>query len=196
MGLHEIGSGDGGYTKFTEGDNALVTLQNLELDDGEYQGQQYYQLAMVFEAVNENDYDEHGRIPAWPSSKLTVTDSDEHTSDLAKMLEKAGVLRDVLEEVLPEGSDPSSVLNGDARWQADTEEENEALGKAVASALKGKVLRVGTKHNASGEYSKVDSIYSLADEDPFSEESGSDDDAESEENVLFSSDGDEGDAAE
>lgn len=182
-----MGSGDGsGYTKFNQGDNALVKIQNLEPDTapegGEYGGGQL-QLKMVFDAVSEIDDDESGRLPYWPNSKITISESDEHKSALGRLLVNAEILEDVLSDLGFSDEEVEMVVDGDARWEAEDRDENVELAKAVATHLKAVVLRVGTKQNNSGEYSKVDKVYGLADSDPFDDESvsGSSDESEQEE---------------
>lgn len=186
MGLHDIGDDSAGYARFQKGDNAYIKISQLEPDRDQYQGEEYFQLAMEFDAVNESDPEEQGTVPGWFSSKVTVRDSEEHTSNLAKMLQAAGVLRDVLSDVLEDSDAVAKVLNGEARWEAETESENEAVGKAVASALQGKVLRAGTKHNSTGEYSIVKSVYGEVGEDPFAGEDVEEDGRE----ALFDDEGD------
>lgn len=172
-----------GYTAFDSGDNAIVKISDITCELGSYQGSEYYQLHFVFDAVNELDEDDRGRIPAWMSSKVTVQESDTHTSDLAKMLMEADAVDEVVDGLHEDGVfdaalededvpfDSWSELreaildeDSDPNFEAETDEENRLLGKAVAQALKGKVFRVSTDHNSSGEYSKVDKVNKLMQE--------------------------------
>lgn len=201
IGFEDFGNSDT-YLKLNQGDNALVKISQLDPEPTEYQGEEGFQLAMEFDAVKESDRSERGTIPGWVRSKITISDSDEHTSDLGKMLQAAGVLRDVLEDLGADHDTVSAVLDGDRRFVAENDEENAEVAKAVANNLSGVVLRVGTTQNQSGDYSKVDKVYSTSDEDPFDdsgeeddassdEGSGSDESGDDEEEVLFSEDDDE-----
>lgn len=185
MGFKDMNSGDSDFVKFREGDNAIVQLSQLDVDTGNYQGDEYQQLYMRFDAVNETDESQKGVVPGWFSSKITVRDSDEHTSSLAKLLEEAGVLRTVLSEVVEDLGAESDfvdrVIEGDTRFIAEDHDENVALAKAVASALKGKNLRVGTSLNSSEDYSVVKSVHGLS-------EGSSDSDDEDDKEVVFPED--------
>lgn len=196
MGLKSIDS-DGGYAKFGKGDNAFIRVKeiNPETEPESYQGDEYFQIEFKFDAVNEADTTQRGEIPAWITSKLTVTDSEEHTSNMAKLLQSAGVLEDVLLELLGEEELVDMVINGEERWEADNAEENQKLGKAIVPHLKDKVVKTGTKHNAKGDYSIAKDFYGPGDEDVFEdsedseEESGEDSDSGS--NTIFDSGEDE-----
>ena len=166
-----------GYKAFDSGDNAEVKISNIVCELGSYEGSEYYQLKFVLDAVNELDEEDRGRIPSWNSSKITVTDSDTHTSDLAKVLMEAEVLDQVLDDLNDEGLFEFPVKNEDGdvvyedfedfkdelldpeasvNFEAETDKENRILGKAVAKRLQGKVFRASTDLNKSGEYSKVE----------------------------------------
>lgn len=172
-----------GYKAFDSGDNAVVKISNIVCELGSYEGSEYYQLKFILDAVNELDEEDRGRIPSWNSSKITVTDSDTHTSDLAKVLMEAEVLDQVLDDLNDEGlfefpvkTDPEDedeepkviyedfsefkeeLLDPEAsvNFEAETDKENRILGKAVAKRLQGKVFRASTDLNKSGEYSKVE----------------------------------------
>jgi len=173
MGFENLDSGNGtGYAQFREGDNANAKIKTVEPSPNDFEDASCeYQLDMEFEAVVETDHDSRGDIPLWPNSLITIRESYEHTSKLGKLLMKAGVVRDVLSELGADSDTVDKVMSGDDRFIAENPDENEALAKAVAKSLKSEVLRVGTKHNNGGDYSKVDSFHGLADEDPFSEDS-------------------------
>ena len=174
MGFDDVSDGEG-YVKFNKGTNILGRIQNIDQGTDSYQGDEYYQLELAFNAVPEQGGEE-GRIPAWITSKITVRDSEEHTSNLAKLLQAAGVLRPVVQDLVAELDADESlidlVVSGDKRFEAESESENIALMKAVATHIDGKVLRMGTKWNSSEDYSVVKDFYGLSDSDPFSADEG------------------------
>lgn len=185
MGVKDMGNDGDEFVSFREGDNAIVEISQLEVDTGSYQGDEYKQLAMEFDAVNESDKDQSGIIPGWFTSKITIAETDEHKSALGKLLSKAGVLEEVVSDVVDDSSVVEAIIDGEKRFVAETDDENESLGMAVASALDGKKLRVGTSLNSSGDYSVVKSVHGLA------EDEGNDND--SDEEVLFDEESEEED---
>ncbi|SDX28402.1 hypothetical protein SAMN05443574_12439 [Haloarcula vallismortis] len=170
-----MSDGEGGFHLFDKGKNAYIKIHGLEPDTGQYQGNEYQQFQMVFDAVSETDSEDVGRIPFYPSSKITIQDTAEHTSDLGKLLRAAGILEDVLSELLESEEDVEAVVEGDARYVAENHEENVELGQAIAQHLKDKVLVAGTKLNNENDpdYSLVKDPHRLADSDPFSGGDGS-----------------------
>jgi len=176
MGFQEISDGEG-YTTFGKGENVLARVANIDHDLDEYQGSEYYQLELVFDAVSETS-DEQGRIPAWLSSKITIQDSEEHTSSLGKLLTAAGILDDVLKELGADADLIEKVRDGDERFEAENEDENVALMQAVAKHIGDAVIRTGTGHNSSGEYSVAKDFYESVDEDPFKESDDADEAAD------------------
>ena len=205
MGLIED-ENDGGYVAFKNGDNAIVKPKEIKQKEpsgtGQYDNNDY-QLEFIFNAARENDTSEQGIIPGWLNSRITVSDSD-HTSHLAKLLQSVNALEDVLKE-LTNGNEAAveKVLSGDARFVAESDSENTRLMKAVAQNISDHVFRVGTTHNKSGDYSKVDDIYEAADEDPFAETENSDEETDSaeesdseEKDVLFDEDDETPDTVE
>ena len=196
MGLIE-NDNSGGYILYDNGDNAIVKPKEIDSKKPSKNGQfeSGYQLHIEFDSVKERDHSEAGVLPAWLNSKITIAETDDHTSDLAKLLRSAGVLEETVSELVG-GNEASveKVVSGSSRYEVESDEENLELMKAVSKSISGKVFRVGTKQNKNGEYSKVDDVYGVADSDPFdsdasdsSEEDGSDEDG-----VLF----DEGDEPE
>jgi len=182
MKIEDMGS----TLDFDKGDNALVKLQNLELDEGEYDGSTYKKLALVFEAVNEDDHSVKGTLPFWPSSRITIADTEEMSSALGKMLVASEQTEDVVSKLIDNPEMVNAVVSGDKRLEAESDEDNEALGKALASALKDKVFRVGVtkKSGKNGDYWKIKEFYKEVDEDPFdqsSQETSSEESEESEE---------------
>jgi hypothetical protein len=175
MGFEEVSSSSG-YTNFGKGANLIIKPQKIEHDRGEYQGEEYFQLHFVFDATPENGGD-LGRAPAWLSSKITLKESDEHTSGLGKFLRAAGT--DVLEAVLVDlGADEALVREvkaGEERWVAESKEENIELVEALAKNIEGVVLRAGSKLNSSDEYSVVKEFYERVETDPFPDEDEADD---------------------
>lgn len=191
MGFETLDDNDGeGFAKFRQGDNVIATLKQIKPEKDSYEGQEYRQLAMRFDAVNETDESKQGVIPGWFNSKITIKESDEHTSFLGNLLEKAEVLDEVLERLGADEETIEAIKDGSKRFTAETSDENEALGKAVAKALKGVELRAGTKHNSSEDYSMVKSVHGLAKEEESSEDEdnrqdvilGGDDEDDSQEN--------------
>lgn len=167
MGFNEIeGDGEGGYSLFEDGDNAIAKLSRVECDVSTYQGEfQGYELELRFDAVEEVQEEDEGVLPLWPNSKITVADSEQLTSNLAQVLKKAGVTRDVLQELGADEGTVDAVLRGDINYEAESTDENEELAKAVMKHLGGVVLRVSTKQrtDADGEpsYSQVDRVLGL-----------------------------------
>lgn len=178
MALKSMSDGEGGFHLFDKGKNTFIKIYRLDPDTGSFQGNDYQQFKMIFDAASETDVSEQGRIPFYPSSKITITDSAEHTSDLGKLLKAANILEDVLSEILDSGENVQSVVSGENRYVADNADENEELGKAIAKHLNDKVLIAGTKFNSEDDpaYSMVNEPHRLADKEPFSE-----DDSDSEE---------------
>ena len=198
MGLIE-NDNDGGYVLYDNGENAIAKPKEIDskLPSTNGQFESGYQLHIEFDSVNERDDSESGVLPAWLNSKITIAETDDHTSDLAKLLRSAGVLEDTVSELVA-GNEAAieKVVSGKARYEVESEEENLELMKAVSKSISDRVFRVGTKQNKNGEYSKVDDVYGAADRDPFSseefEESEEESDESAEEGVLF----DEGDEPE
>lgn len=167
MGIDTLSDGEG-YTAFDSGDNAIVKISTITCDLGSYDGDESYQLKFVFDAEEEVDGEE-GRIPAWMNSKITIRESDNVTSSLAKFLLEADAVQEVLDSLAEDGvfdgvedMEPEEVVQGildkELKFEAETDDENIALGKAVGKALQGKVFRASTDLNSSGEYSKVEKI--------------------------------------
>lgn len=175
MGFEEVSS-NSGYTDFGKGANLIIKPQKLEHDRGEYKGEEYFQLHFVFDAVPENG-GEQGRAPAWLSSKITIKESDEHTSGLGKFLQAAEKLEPVLRDLGASDELIQEIKDGDERYIAKSEDENRELMEALAKNIDGVVLRAGSKLNSNGEYSVVKEFYEIVDNDPFA---NADDDAESE----------------
>jgi len=169
MGFDDISEGEG-YAKFDQGANVLGRISNIDYDEDSYQGNDYKQLEMEFNAVHETER-EKGTVPAWISSKITLRDSDEHTSNLAKLLDAAGVLRSAVQQLVEDlGADDEyvdKVVSGEKRFEAKTEEENIALAKAVANHIDGVVLKMGTEWNKGEDYSVVKNFYESVDVDRF-----------------------------
>lgn len=198
MGIETLDDNDGeGFAKFRQGDNAIIKLKQIKPEKDSYEGQEYRQLAMRFDAVNETDESEKGILPGWFNSKITIQESEEHTSALGNLLEKAGVLDEVLESLGFEEETAKNIKEGSKRFTAENSDENEALGKAVAKALKGVRLRAGTKHNSGSDYSIVKSVHGLADQEESeeeveeSEEDEDKKDSDSGDDVIFDDDDDE-----
>lgn len=168
MGFEDVNSGEG-FTKFGKGANLLIKPDSIDHSRGQYQGDEYRQLDLVFQAVPENGGD-LGRVPAWPTSKITIGESDEHTSKLAQLLTTAGVLEDVLRELGADDDLVAAIEAGDKRYEAKDEDENRELMQAVAKHIGGKVLRAGSKWNGEADYSKVTEFYELSETDPFSDD--------------------------
>jgi len=167
MGFKELDNdGEGGYSLFNDGDNAIAKLSKIEVDVSTYQGEfQGYELELRFDALEEVDEDDSGTIPYWPNSKITIADTEQHTSNLAKLLQVAGVTRDVLEELGASDEVVSAVLSGDQNFEADTVEENQELAQALLKYLPETVFRVSTKQRQDGDgeptYSQVDRVLEL-----------------------------------
>jgi len=197
MGFETLDDNDGeGFAKFREGDNAIIELKQIKPEKDSYEGEEYRQLAMRFDAVLETDEDEVGVIPGWFNSKVTIKESDEHTSFLGNLLEKAEVVDQVLGELGADEETIEAIKAGEQRFTAEDSDENEALGKAVASALKGVRLRAGTKHNSGGDYSIVKSVHGLAHQEESEEEVEEEDngeDSDSGDDVILNDDEDEDD---
>jgi len=141
MGFEKLEDSDGdGFAKFRQGDNAIIELKQIKPEKDSYEGEEYRQLAMRFDAVNETDVSETGVIPGWFNSKITIKESDEHTSFLGNLLEKAEVVDEVLEKLGADSDTIEATKDGDERFTAKNHEENEALAKAVAKVLKGLFL--------------------------------------------------------
>lgn len=172
----------GSALEFDKGDNALVKLQNLEMDTNEYEGDIYRSLDLTFKAVKENDHSVEGTLPFWPSSKVTIADTEEMSSALGKMLVQSEEAENILAELVGNDEIANAIANGDKRWEAETDEENEALGKAVAQFLSEKVFRVGVKikEGKNGDYPVIKEFYKTVDEDPFDEPDSDDADSEDE----------------
>jgi hypothetical protein len=168
MGFEDVNSGDG-YTQFEKGTNVLIKPAELDHGQDSYQGEEYYQLEFVFDAVPENG-GEQGRVPAWLTSKITIGDSEEHTSNLGKLLRTTGILDDVLKDLGADDDLVAAIKAGDKRFEATNDEENEHLMQAVAKAIGGIVLRAGTKWNSGEEYSVAKDFYGVSDEDPFADD--------------------------
>ena len=166
MGFEDVNSGEG-FTKFGKGANLLIKADSIDHSQGSYQGDEYQQLDLVFVAVPENG-GEQGRAPAWPTSKITIGESDEHTSKLAQLLTTAGVLEDVLRDLGADDDLVTAIEDGDKRYEAQDDGENQELMQAVAKHLGGVVLRAGSKWNGDEEYSKVTDFYERSEQDPFS----------------------------
>lgn len=170
MGFNTIeNDGQGGYSLFDDGDNVLAKLSKIECDVSTYQGEfQGYELELRFDALEEVDEERDGMIPYWPNSKITVADTEQHTSNLAKLLEVAGVTRDVLEELGADSDTVDAVLRGDTNFEAESVDENQALAQAVLKHVAGKVFRVSSKQrvDSDGEatYSQVDRVLGLKDD--------------------------------
>lgn len=168
MGFESVNSGDG-YTKFDKGANLYVQADDIDDDKDSYQGDEYFQLVFQFNAVPENG-GEPGRVPAWITSKITIGDSAEHTSKLAQLLDAAGIIEDVLRELGADDTLVEDVLAGEERYEAKTRDENMTLKAAVAKHLGKTTLRVGSKYNASEEYSVVKDFYETVETDPFADD--------------------------
>ena len=188
MGFEKLDDNDGeGFAKFRQGDNAYIKLKQIKPEKDSYEGQDYQQLAMRFSAQKEGDSQQQGTLPGWFNSKITIKESEEHTSALGNLLDKAEVLDEVLEDLGADEETIEAIKNGEERFTAENSEENQELGKAVASALKGVVLRAGTKHNSSSDYSIVKSVHGLAEDG--SELEDSDDETTDEESEESEDDG-------
>jgi len=195
MGFETLDDNDGeGFAKFREGDNAIIQIKQIKPEKDSYEGEEYRQLAMRFDAVLETNQEEGGVIPGWFNSKITIKESDEHTSFLGNLLDKAEVVDQVLGELGADDETIEAIKSGNQRFTAENSDENEALGKAVAKALKGKKLRAGTKQNSGGDYSIVDAVHGPADDsDEQSEQEESEDkESDSGDDVIFDDDDDEG----
>lgn len=155
----------GGYALFDNGDNAIAKPSKIAVDSSTYRGDRTFEIRVEFEAVEELDEEKRGTIPYWPNSKITVKEDSDWASDLAKLLQAAGVVEDVLEELGAPEDKIEEIMNGEGNFQAESEEENQELCKAVAKHLPGSVLRVSTVHNSSDDpdYSKVEKVYGLKD---------------------------------
>jgi hypothetical protein len=194
MGFETLDDNDGeGFAKFREGDNAIIQLKQIKPEKDSYEGEEYRQLAMRFDAVLETDDEEVGVIPGWFNSKVTIKESDEHTSFLGNLLEKAEVVDQVLGELGADDETIEAIKAGEQRFTAEDSDENEALGKAVAKALKGVSLRAGTKHNSGSDYSIVKSVHGLADQEDGEEEKEEDESEESDsgDDVILEDDDDD-----
>lgn len=167
MGFNTIeNDGSGGYSLFEDGDNAVAKLSKIECDISTYQGEfQGYELELRFDAVEEVDEETEGVLPYWPNSKITVADTEQHTSNLAKLLQVAGVTEDVLRELGADDDTVRAILGGDANFDAESVDENQELAQALLKHLAGKVFRVSTKQrtDSDGEptYSQVDRVLGL-----------------------------------
>lgn len=169
MGFETVSSGEG-YTKFGKGANLLIQAYNIDDGKDSYQGEEYFQLVFGFNAIPENG-GETGRVPAWITSKITIGDSDEHTSKLAQLLQAAGILEDVLRELGADDDLVAAVLAGEERFEAKTREENLSLKEAIAKHLGKTTLRAGSKFNSKEEYSVVKDFYEAVAENPFDDPS-------------------------
>lgn len=179
MGFQEVSNGEG-YIKFGKGENVLARVANIDHGRDEYQGNEYFQLEFVFDAVGETSDDE-GRIPAWIASKITIQESEEHTSRLGKLLQAAGILEDVLHELGADEERVQAIEDGEERFEAETQDENLALMEAVAKHIDDRVIRAGTGHNSKGEYSVAKDFYEEADENPFDDVEEEDEDVDEDE---------------
>lgn len=195
MGIHDIQSdGEGGYALFEDGDNVIGKPSKISCDVSTYQGEfQGYEIEIGFEAVEEVDEEDRGRIPYWPNSKITIQDNEELTSNLAKLLEIAGVTEDVLSELGYGDEVVEAVVNGEKNFSADSVEENQDLAEALVKHLGGKVFRISTKQrsNSDGEptYSMVNRIVSISDKEDLFDDSGVDIDvSHPDHNAISSSD--------
>lgn len=192
MGFEEVSS-NSGYTDFGKGANLIIKPQKLEHDRGEYKGEEYFQLHFVFDAVPENG-GEQGRAPAWLSSKITIKESDEHTSGLGKFLQAAEKLEPVLRDLGASDELVQEIKDGDERYIAKDEDENRELMEAIAKNIDGVVLRAGSKLNGNEEYSVVKEFYEIVDNDPFA--NADEDGAESESESADDEDSDDDDVSE
>jgi hypothetical protein len=170
MGFKRLDNdGEGGYSLFNDGDNAVAKSSKIEVDVSTYQGDfQGYELELRFDAVEEVNEETRGVIPYWPNSKITIADTEQHTSNLAKLLQVAGITEDVLKDLGASDEMVSAVMSGEQSFRAESSEENEALAKALLKHLPGKVFRVSTKQrqDSDGEatYSQVDRVLGLKDD--------------------------------
>lgn len=181
MGVKTIDS-NGGFAKFGKGDN--VYLKPAQIDTGYNDYQDEPQLECTFLAV-PTDGGEQGQIPGYLSSKITIQEDDNFSSNLGKLLIAADKLEAVLADLGLDDETIEAIKNGEMRYEAETESENTDLYSAVVthlSQLNGFVVKGGTKYNKGEDFSKVNDIYGRVDEDPFAETGDaaeSDSDAES-----------------
>ena len=82
MGFEDVNSGEG-FTKFGKGANLLIKADSIDHSQGSYQGDEYQQLDLVFEAVPENGGDpgvsQRGRPRRSRSGKATSTRRSSHS---------------------------------------------------------------------------------------------------------------------
>lgn len=171
MGFNELSNdGEGGYALFEDGDNVIAKPSKISCDVSTYKGDfQGYEIMIDFDAVEEVDEEDRGRIPYWPNSKITIQDNEELTSNLAKLLKIAGVTEDVLRDLGADDELVESVKSGGTNFSADSVDENQELAKALVKHLGGKVFRISTKQRSDSDgeptYSMVDRVVSISDKE-------------------------------
>lgn len=208
MGFDDLDDeGDGGFTLYDKGENVYLKLSQIIPKENNYYDstkedsdpKNKYEVELRFDSVSQNG-NNHGEIAWYPTAKITVKESETHTSHAAKILLEAGVLEDVLEELGADEETIELVKDGERTWYAESMEECEQLGKLFASHLKDVVFRAGTSVVETDEgdnYSRVDQIYEKKESGTFDErvedisDSSEEDDVEAEgddSDVIFGED--------
>lgn len=184
MGVKTFES-NGGYAKFGKEDNVYFKLKNIK--PGWNDREDEPQLEGTAQAVPVEG-GEPGTIPFYFSSKITLLEDDNYSSNTGKLLREVGKARavlsdlDVSEEHIKEILDESE----NTRYEAETKQENSALFEAIVEHLKDldAVWKGGTMYGGDGEYSKLTKVVEAVEKNPFAddpaEQTASDDDAESE----------------
>jgi hypothetical protein len=170
MGVKTIESGDG-YAKFGKGENAYIKPIEIEPGVNDYAGDDDdtdRQIDFVFQAESAEE-GEAGRIPGYLSSKITIQEDDNFSSNLGKLLQAAGKLESVLGDLGIDDETIQAIKDGDKRYVAETPEENQDLYAAVVTRLNevdDLVVKAGTKFAGDDDdYSKVKDIIERVDKD-------------------------------
>jgi len=162
-----------GYALYDKGENVYLKIDTVQPDENEWDGEVQKQLKMVFASRSQHG-DTEGLIQYYPNSLITIAETAEHTSHLGQLLKEAGVVEGVLKELGLNEETVESVLNGQTRIEAETDDDNTELAKVVYSFLGAKVFRASTKPNSEDDpaYSLVKEVFESADSDKFGSEDG------------------------
>jgi hypothetical protein len=153
-----------GYALYDKGENVYLKIDTVQPDENEWDGEVQKQLKMVFASRSQHG-DTEGRIQYYPNSLITIAETAEHTSHLGQLLKEAGVVEGVLKELGLNEETVESVLKGQTRIEAETDDDNTELAKVVYSFLEAKVFRASTKPNSEDDpaYSLVKEVFEAVD---------------------------------
>lgn len=168
MGVKNLDS-DGGFAKFGKGDNVYFKL--TKIDTGWNERDDAPQLPAGLTAVPVEG-GEPGTIPAYFSSKITIQEDDDYSSNLGKLLSAVDKVEPVLADLGISDDVIEEIMDGKKRYEAENEQENAALFEAVVDHLSevDAVWKGGTKFGGDNDYSKLVDVIDTVDKNPFSDD--------------------------